>query len=52
MMPDEKTASPPSLRFIGVVRSTLKRKEDCPLQEFEGAPEALIRMAEEPTEES
>ena len=44
MMPDEKTASPPSLRFIGVVRSTLKHKEDCPLQEFEGAPEAWIMI--------
>jgi tRNA-Thr(GGU) m(6)t(6)A37 methyltransferase TsaA len=42
VMSDKKSESPPSLTFIGVVRSSLKRKEDCPLQEFEGAPEAWV----------
>jgi tRNA-Thr(GGU) m(6)t(6)A37 methyltransferase TsaA len=32
----------PLLKFIGKVNSQLKRKEDCPLQEFEDAPEAEI----------
>jgi tRNA-Thr(GGU) m(6)t(6)A37 methyltransferase TsaA len=41
-MSDKKTESFPYLKTIGVVRSTLKRKEDCPLQEFEGAPEAWL----------
>jgi tRNA-Thr(GGU) m(6)t(6)A37 methyltransferase TsaA len=41
-MPDKKTESFHYLKAIGVVRSTLKRKEDCPLQEFEGAPEAWL----------
>jgi tRNA-Thr(GGU) m(6)t(6)A37 methyltransferase TsaA len=40
-MPDKKTEFL-YLKSIGVVRSTLKRKEDCPLQEFEGAPEAWL----------
>jgi tRNA-Thr(GGU) m(6)t(6)A37 methyltransferase TsaA len=30
------------LRPIGTVRSRFKRREDCPRQGFEGAPEALI----------
>lgn len=49
-MPDKNSESPPSLRFIGVVQSTLKRREDCPLQEFEGAPEAWIIVDENYTE--
>lgn len=31
-----------TIRFIGTVRSSLKRLEDCPLQEDENAPEAEI----------
>lgn len=31
-----------SLKFIGKIHSTLKRIEDCPLQENEDAPEAEI----------
>lgn len=33
-----------SLKFIGKVRSELKTKEDCPLQENENAPEAVIEI--------
>lgn len=35
------------LKRIGVVRSTLRQKEDCPLQGDEGAPEAWIHIEEE-----
>lgn len=45
-MPDDKTESLTSFHPIGVVRSVLKRKEDCPLQEFEGAPEAWLIIDE------
>lgn len=33
-----------SIKFIGVVHSELKRLEDCPKQESEGAPEAVIEI--------
>jgi tRNA-Thr(GGU) m(6)t(6)A37 methyltransferase TsaA len=36
-----------SLQFIGQVHSSLKNIGDCPLQEFEGAPEASIQINEE-----
>jgi tRNA-Thr(GGU) m(6)t(6)A37 methyltransferase TsaA len=32
------------LRQIGVVRSSLKNRQDCPFQEKEGAPEAWIEI--------
>jgi tRNA-Thr(GGU) m(6)t(6)A37 methyltransferase TsaA len=32
------------LRPIGVVRSSLKRREDCPHQGWEGAPEAWVEI--------
>ncbi len=31
---------------IGLVQSVLKKEEDCPLQEHEGAPEAIIELFE------
>jgi len=36
-----------SIKFIGVVRSSLKELKDCPLQESEGAPEAMVTINEE-----
>ena len=33
-----------SIKFIGEVRSSLKDIKDCPLQEFEDAPEATIEI--------
>lgn len=33
-----------TIRFIGVIRSSLKTRDDCPLQEAEGAPEAEIEI--------
>lgn len=33
-----------TLKFIGQVHSTLKRKEDCPLQEYEGSPAAEVEV--------
>jgi len=33
-----------SIQPIGYVRSSLKRLEDCPLQESEGAPEAVVEI--------
>jgi tRNA-Thr(GGU) m(6)t(6)A37 methyltransferase TsaA len=33
-----------SLTIIGKIHSDLKRKEDCPLQENENAPEAVIEI--------
>ena len=33
-----------TLKTIGVIHSSLKKKEDCPLQENENAPEALIEI--------
>jgi L-fuculose-phosphate aldolase len=35
------------LNFIGVVQSSLLRKEDCPLQGDEGAPEAWLLIRKE-----
>src|ERR1041385_3194240 len=35
------------LKFIGRIQSTLKRIEDCPLQETENAPEATLEIFEE-----
>ena len=32
------------LKNIGVIHSSLKKKEDCPLQENEDAPEAVIEI--------
>jgi tRNA-Thr(GGU) m(6)t(6)A37 methyltransferase TsaA len=36
-----------TITFIGTVHSTLKKREDCPLQEHEGAPEATIEVLPE-----
>src|SRR5258705_8428235 len=36
-----------SVKIIGEVRSPLKDIKDCPLQEFEGGPEAVILINEE-----
>jgi tRNA-Thr(GGU) m(6)t(6)A37 methyltransferase TsaA len=36
-----------SIQFIGEIHSPLKDIKDCPLQEFEGGPEAVIRIKEE-----
>jgi len=36
-----------SIRFIGEVRSSLTDIKDCPLQEFEGGPTAVIIIKEE-----
>lgn len=33
-----------TLKIIGLIHSSLKRKEDCPLQENENAPEAVIEI--------
>ncbi|HWT80258.1 MAG TPA: tRNA (N6-threonylcarbamoyladenosine(37)-N6)-methyltransferase TrmO [Candidatus Methylomirabilis sp.] len=33
-----------SLRPIGIVRSPLRRREDCPHQGYEGAPEAWVEL--------
>ena len=35
------------LKIIGKIHSELKRKEDCPLQENESAPEAMIEIFHE-----
>ena len=35
------------LKIIGKIHSELKRKEDCPLQENENAPEAMIEIFHE-----
>jgi tRNA-Thr(GGU) m(6)t(6)A37 methyltransferase TsaA len=32
------------LRPIGIIRSTLKRREDCPHQGYDGAPEAWVEL--------
>ena len=34
----------PVLEFIGIIHSGLKNKEDCPLQENENAPGAMIEI--------
>lgn len=41
-MMTQKENADPSLKPIGVVQSTLLRREDCPLQGNEGAPEAWL----------
>ena len=33
-----------TLNIIGKINSTLKKKEDCPLQENENAPEATVEI--------
>ena len=33
-----------TLKIIGIIHSSLKKKEDCPLQESEDAPEATIEI--------
>jgi tRNA (Thr-GGU) A37 N-methylase len=33
-----------TLKTIGVIHSSLKKKEDCPLQENEDAPEAVVEI--------
>ena len=33
-----------TLRFIGEIHSSLKKIEDCPLQESENAPQAELRI--------
>jgi tRNA-Thr(GGU) m(6)t(6)A37 methyltransferase TsaA len=35
------------LNYIGIVRSTLKNLDDCPLQESEQAPGAVIEISDE-----
>ena len=37
----------PTLHLIGIVRSSLKSLEDCPLQGTEGAPEAILEIKNE-----
>jgi len=37
----------PTLKFIGKVHSSLKRLEDCPLQENENAPQAELAISPE-----
>ena len=37
----------PAVRFIGKIHSVLKRIEECPLQENENAPEAVIEILPE-----
>jgi tRNA-Thr(GGU) m(6)t(6)A37 methyltransferase TsaA len=39
-----------TIKFIGTIRSELKKIEDCPLQENENAPEASIVIFKEFTE--
>ena len=36
-----------SIVFVGIVHSSLKELSDCPLQETEGAPEAILEINEE-----
>ncbi len=45
-MTDHNSTLRPSLCPIGIVRSVLHRKEDCPLQGEEGAPEAWVEIDE------
>jgi tRNA-Thr(GGU) m(6)t(6)A37 methyltransferase TsaA len=42
-----KTKTDNHLSYIGVVRSTLRNLEDCPLQENEQAPAAVIEISDE-----
>lgn len=43
-MTDLDPVDPYRLRPIGVVRSSLKRREDCPHQGWEGAPDAWLEI--------
>ena len=43
-MTDTRTADPYRLQPIGIVRSTLKRREDCPHQGYNGAPQAWVEF--------
>ena len=43
-MIDFDTIDPYLLRPIGIVRSKLKRREDCPRQGWEGAPDAWVEI--------
>ncbi|WP_276374955.1 tRNA (N6-threonylcarbamoyladenosine(37)-N6)-methyltransferase TrmO [Chryseolinea sp. H1M3-3] len=45
-MTDHDTTLLPTLYPVGIVRSGLLRKEDCPLQGDEGAPEAWVEIDE------
>jgi tRNA-Thr(GGU) m(6)t(6)A37 methyltransferase TsaA len=42
-----KTKTDNQLRYIGIVRSTLKNLDDCPLQESEQAPGAVIEISDD-----
>ena len=42
-----QTIDQPVLQTIGVIRSSLKSLDDCPLQGHEGAPEAYIELQPE-----
>jgi tRNA-Thr(GGU) m(6)t(6)A37 methyltransferase TsaA len=42
-----KTKTDNHLSYIGAVRSTLRNLEDCPLQENEQAPAAVIEISDE-----
>jgi tRNA-Thr(GGU) m(6)t(6)A37 methyltransferase TsaA len=44
-MIDGDHAEPYLLRPIGIVRSSLQRREDCPPQGWEGAPDAWLEIA-------
>ena len=44
MMIDVDNIDPCLLRPVGIVRSKLKRREDCPLQGWEGAPDAWVEI--------
>ena len=43
-MIDVDNIDPYLLRPVGIVRSNLKRLEDCPLQGWEGAPDAWVEI--------
>ena len=43
-MIDFDTIDPYLLRPVGIVRSKLKRREDCPRQGWEGAPDAWVEI--------
>jgi tRNA-Thr(GGU) m(6)t(6)A37 methyltransferase TsaA len=45
MMKTDENLAYPRLEKIGVVHSTLKKIEDCPLQGSEGAPEAWLHIS-------
>ena len=43
-MIDVNNIAPYLLRPVGIVRSKLKRREDCPRQGWEGAPDAWVEI--------